>query len=451
MVSTCCIALSITSFARGADIPQTIRDEIKKRVDGEKTVGIIIAITDGKSTEYFGYGKTSSASSAAPSKRSVFEIGSISKVFTAILLADAVNRGEVKYDDPIEKYLPEGVKAPTKDGKSITLETLSIQTSGLPRMPSNFRPKDPTNPFADYTVEQLYEYLGKVKLRRGVGEKYAYSNVGVGLLGHILERATGQTYEELVVSRISNVLKMPDTTITLSEDMLKRLAKGHSGDQEVPNWDLPVLAGAGALRSTAEDMLVFLEANMGVRKTPLLKAMRKTHKSRANAGSPLMDIGLGWHIRKATKGQDVVWHNGGTGGYRTFAGFIQDPPLGVVVLTNSTGAGDDDLGFNLLNDSLPLAKFTPRDTTTVKTSLLEKYVGKYQLAPGFQFEVKLKGDRLLVKLTGQDFNPVFPESDVKFFYKVVDAQITFHTDDDGNVSALTLHQNGRDQKAQKID
>jgi CubicO group peptidase (beta-lactamase class C family) len=450
-ISTFGITFLFCVAALGAEIPDPVKKAVQDRVDGGKTMGMVIGVVDADGATYFGYGKMAASGDETPGKDSVFEIGSISKVFTGILLADAVNRGEVKYDDTIETHLPKGVKAPTKDGNSITLEHLSVQNSGLPRMPDNFSPADPTNPYADYTVDQLYEFLGNVKLARGVGEEYEYSNVGVGLLGHMLELATEQSYEELVVSRISEVLGMPDTTITLSDDMGARLAIGHQGEQEVANWDLPTFAGAGALRSTAQDMIVFLEANMGLRESPLLEAMKETHRSRARAGGIVMDIGLGWHIRKMAKGQNVIWHNGGTGGYRTFAGFVHDPPMGVVVLTNSTGAGDDDIGLHMLNEALPMAAFTPRDIVKVADSILERYVGKYELAPGVRFDVRLRDNQLLVQLTGQPRFPVFPESETNFFLKVVDAQITFNVDDDGNVTSLTLHQNGQNQEAKKMD
>ena len=138
-------------------------------------------------------------------------------------------------------------------------------------------------------------------------------------------------------------------------------------------------SGAGALRSTAQDMLAFLEANLGLRDSPLLASMRETHESRANAGSPAMKIGLGWHIRIVEDGGDIHWHNGGTGGYRTFAGFVQDPPLGVVVLTNSGGAGDDDIGFHLLDESIPMAEVIEHSEVEVEESILRRYVGKYEL------------------------------------------------------------------------
>ena len=437
--------------AQGAELPEAVKDMVRARVDDGKTMGMVIGVVDADGASYFGYGKMAASGDETPSKVSVFEIGSITKVFTATLLADAVQRGEVDYNDTIEMHLPGDVGVPTKDGKSITLEHLSVQNSGLPRMPDNFAPKDPQNPFADYMPEDLYEFLGRVELKRGVGEAYEYSNVGVGLLGHLLERASGLSYEALVVDRIAKVVGMPDTAITLSEAMNARLAKGHQGTNESPNWDLAVLAGAGAIRSTAQDMIVFLEANLGLRDTPLLGAMRETHVSRAKAGSESMEIGLGWHIRIMEDGGKIHWHNGGTGGYRSFAGFVQDPPLGVVVLTNSGGAGDDDIGFHLLDESIPMANAIARSEVTLDVSILERYVGKYELQPSAVLDIDLKSGQLRAQLTGQPRFPIFPESETEFFYKIVEAQLSFVVDDSGKATGLVLHQGGLNIEAKKIE
>lgn len=350
------IAIVLTPLTlHAAEIPDAISDVVRARVDSGKTASMVIGIVDADGVSYFSYGSMSTSDDRTPDENSVYEIGSITKVFTGILLADAVSRNEVHYDDSIEMHLPEDLDVPTKNDKTITLEMLSVQNSGISRLPSNLRIKNPGNPYADYTNEEMYKALSRLRMRREAGESYEYSNFGVGLLGHLLERASGKSYEELLINRIATPLDMPDTRITFSPAMLERLAKGHVGEKEVPNWDIPTLAGAGAIRSTAHDMIRFLQANLGLIDSPLLESMKETHVPRTEAGSKQMHIGLGWHILTPPKGPDIVWHNGGTGGYRSFAGFTQDPPRAVVVLTNSGGPGDDDIGFHILNDSLPLS------------------------------------------------------------------------------------------------
>ena len=337
-----------------AEIPEDVKANVRARVDSGKFMSVVVGLIDADGRDVFSCGRLSVSGNTEPDERSVYEIGSITKVFTAIILADMVERGELAYDQLIDTALPKGITAPDRDGKRITFAHLSEQTSGLSRLPNNMRPTDRTNPYADYTVAQMYDYLGNTGLLHDPGSKYLYSNVGVGLLGHLLARVADNSYERLVIERIADPLGMADTRVTLTESMESCLAHGHKDEQEVPNWDLPTLAGAGALRSTARDMLTFIEANLSLRKTSLKKAMKATHRPRNSAGGAKMQIGLGWHIL-STESRQIVWHNGGTGGYRAFAGFVESDGRGAVVLTNSGGRAPDDIGFHLLDSSLDLA------------------------------------------------------------------------------------------------
>jgi CubicO group peptidase (beta-lactamase class C family) len=385
---------------------------------------------------------------------SVFEIGSITKVFTATVLAELVNEGRAKLDDPVETYLPSGVHVPSRNGKSITLGTLSSQNSGLPRMPSNFHPADASNPFADYSVQQLYDFLSGYQLTRDPGEKFEYSNLGVGLLGHALSLRVGKSYEEMERDRVWKPLGMTHTAITMTPYMKQHLALGHDdAGKVVPNWDLSSLAGAGAIRSTTLDMLKFLSANLHAERGPLERAMELAHQSRAPVAPPNMMIGLNWLIQR-TPGGTVIWHNGGTAGYRTFAGIEPSRKIGVVIMTNSGGMGSDDIGMHLLDPQMPLMPNpTPvkqRIAVDVSTAVLTKYVGLYQLAPAFSIDVQLKNGALYLQATGQDAFRLWAETPVDFFLREVDAQVTFVADSQGQVTGLTLHQNGVNAPATKV-
>jgi D-alanyl-D-alanine-carboxypeptidase/D-alanyl-D-alanine-endopeptidase len=349
------LLLLISSVACGTketNISDEAKESIKERIRNGESVGIVVGFIDPQGNrEYFSYGTLTKNGDEPVDENSVYEIGSITKVFTCIALADMVLKGELSLDDPAETYLPETVKMPSRNGNKITLGHLAANNSGLPRMPYNFRPKDPNNPYADYTVENMYNFLSAYTLQRNVGETYEYSNLGMGLLGHILSLKAGLDYEQLIVERICHVLGMEDTVITTTADMKERLAKGHNPVGEVPNWDIPTLAGAGALRSTASDMLTFLGANMRIEISRLSPAMVMTHEPCIEAGKT-MSVGLGWHIRGNGKTQ-IVWHNGGTGGYRSFCGFIKDKKIGVVVLSNMNISADD-IGFHLLDSTYEL-------------------------------------------------------------------------------------------------
>jgi serine-type D-Ala-D-Ala carboxypeptidase/endopeptidase len=345
------IFFGVASFASGPR-GKEIRTAIRSRVDAGKSVGMVVATLDANgATSIEAYGDAGPGALPLDAD-SVFEIGSITKVFTAILLADMVDRGEVHYDDPVSLYLPSSVRVPERNGRKITLVDLSTQSSGLPRMPGNMRPRDPANPYADYTSEQLFEFLNRYELTRDIGAQYEYSNLGVALLGQALARKAGKSYEALVQERIVKPLRMEHTGVTLTPWMQKHLAIGHDAQKRIAsNWDLPAFAGAGALRSTMNDMLVFAKANLTPSAGRLQRVMQQTHQARKAAGGPTMSIGLGWHIRHLD-GRDVVGHNGGTSGYRTWIGFDKARKVAAIVLTNSQLA-NDDLGLQLVTAGGP--------------------------------------------------------------------------------------------------
>lgn len=380
----------------------------------------------------------------------VFEIGSITKVFTASVLADMVARGEVKLDDPVAPFLPRSVHMPSRNGRQITLLDLATQSSGLPRMPSNFAPHDSLNPYADYTVQQLYAFLSGYELQRDIGAEYEYSNLGMGLLGHALALKARTSYEDLVTRRVLAPLGMRETAITLTPALRARIAPGHDPEGHVvPNWDLPTLAGAGALRSTVSDMLIFLAANLDSASTPLARAMHDTHAARHATGDSHLKVGLAWHILERPVG-NIVWHNGGTGGYRTFIGFDPVRRIGVVVLSNKN-EGVDDIGFHLLDETFPLRPVPqPHTEVAVDSTVLERYVGEYELTPAFHVVISREAAHLFLQATAQPRLAIFAESDSTFFLKVVDAQISFERSPAGVVGGLVLHQNGQNIPGKKI-
>jgi serine-type D-Ala-D-Ala carboxypeptidase/endopeptidase len=447
------LCLTPSVFAQTEPSDAEIKSILQERVEKDrKTPGIVVGLISDKGRRVISFGKSDQTSSTEVNGDSIFEIGSVTKVFTSILLADMAERGKLKLTDPISKYLPATVHLPARNGREITFLDLATQTSGLPRMPDNFKPKDPNNPYADYTVEQMYEFLGRYTLARDIGEKYEYSNLGVGLLGHVLTVIAGTDLESLVVSRISKPLGMDNTRVKLTPEMQSHLAKGHdSGGKHVMNWDLQALAGAGALRSSVNDMLKFVAANLGLTKTSLYPTLLKTQQKQKDTGTPDLSIGMGWHILNRY-GTEIVWHNGGTGGYHSFIAFAKAKNLGIVVLSNS--ANDiDDIGRHLLESQYPLAKYEPlreRKAISLDPKILDSYVGEYQLAPNVAISVSREGDKMFVQLTGQQKIDLFAESETEFFLTVVDAQISFVKDDKGQVDHLVLHQNGQNIPGKKI-
>jgi CubicO group peptidase (beta-lactamase class C family) len=418
-----------------------IRRILAERIGPENNgIGMVAGVIEPQGRRVAAYGSLAKNDRRPLNGDTVFEIGSMTKVFTSLVLT---------------KYLPAGVKVPERNGRKITFADLSTQSSGLPRLPSNLNPKDATNPYADYSVEQLYQFLSGYQLTRDIGEKYEYSNLGAGLLGHVLSLRAGMDYEAMVKTRICDPLGMASTRVTLSPGLKARLAIGHSTTlAAAPNWDLPTLAGAGALRSTADDLLTFLAANLGYVKTPLAAAMAAQVSIRRPTGAANLEIAYAWHV--LTKdGNSIIWHNGGTGGYSSFMGFDPQRRTAVVVLSNiATPPGPDDIGRHLLDASYPLLKVKPPEEhqeITLDAKLLDNYAGTYRMAPNVLMTISREGDQLFAQLTGQPKFPLFPEAATQFFLKVVDAQITFDTGGAGKATGLTLHQAGRDMPAKRLD
>ncbi len=367
---------SLTNDLDASKTPFEISGEIKglinAAVDTNKTnAGVVVGLVDPNGTQFYGYGKMSNANNTTVDQDSIFAIGSNTKVFTVILLADMVENGMLKLDDPIQKYLPQNITIPQYKGHEITVGDLATHTSGLPEFPPNYCPTafgnahaaqtpndmiqthvDLMNCTENYGFDQLYQGLSNTTISREPGSKVEYSTFGSALLGDILVSiSNSSSYDELLKERILNVLGMDSTSINLSDAQKSQLAIGHLYGRELPIWNLsnPIVAGGG-LHSSASDMLKFLSANMGLIKTKLDKAMQESHLIRLDTGHTLPNnlkatandnttsgfyAGLGWFIT-TDFGNEIIWHNGATlDGYNAFMAFNPASDRGIVILVSS--------------------------------------------------------------------------------------------------------------------
>jgi CubicO group peptidase (beta-lactamase class C family) len=341
--------------------------------------GLVVCVLQNGRSLVYGYGLM--GETEQPGGDTVYEIGSISKVFTTSLLAIMLNDGFLELDTSVCEILPELVNLP----EELTLLSLATHTSGLPKMPSDVLPKmlrNRSNPYIDYSTQDMLRYLSRCKpgrLLKRMG-RIEYSNLGIGLLGFILARKMGVPFEQIIMDRICEPLGMNDTSIRLSSDMISRLAPPRlANGKAASNWDMPAFEGAGGIRSTANDMIKFLQANVELTDLHLTKALQTCHDMRATDFVPLgplqaliskqsgnadyttryrQAIGLGWVVgRLLADGRLVHWHHGATGGYRAFAGFVKSLGAGVVVLANTrpsmrdlftSATATDVLGFEIL-------------------------------------------------------------------------------------------------------
>jgi len=432
-----CFVASLS--ANAGLLPERVEKAVQDRIAAGIYETLIFGVVDGDRSEIAAFGKF--ADGTAPDGDIVYEIGSVTKTFTATLLARAVLSGRVTLDTPVAQLVTD-FKIPSRGGREITLGDLATHRSGLPRLPLNMLPKDPANPFAGYDAAKLKAFLARYELPRDPGAAFEYSDAGFGLLGHALAQLENATYGAATHEIILKPLGMTMSGTASTDALRAHLAPGHdSADKAAPNWDIPGLAGTGAIRSTARDMLRYLKANMGIDPSPLTTAMKLAQQPRGDMNRTTR-IGLAWRI--SDKG--IIWHPGMTWGYRSFLGFTSDGRRGVVILSN-TAADADDLGFAALVADAPLAP--AYEAIILPRESLGDYEGTYRLADKLLLTVFRVSDGLFARATGQDAFPILPSAPNEFFGKAFGIGISFTRDASGGVNGLVLHQNG-DHAALKL-
>ena len=358
-------AASSEASASAAKLADALRAELgafaEKRL--RRCPAAVLGVLAGDQRVVVGHGEMHEGSTTEPDGRTVFEVGSISKVFTGLCLASLAQEGRLRLDDPVQKWLPKATTLQQVGERPITLLDLTTHRSGLPRLPRNLVPADLSNPYADYRSEQLLACVPHARLAHAAGAGYEYSNFGVGLLGWILTRAApaieppgggrseggdGEgphrppeppTWEELVVARVCAPLGLVDTRVQLNDEQRARFATPRDlAGRAVPAWDFDALAGAGALRSTADDLLRFLAANLGHVEGDAARALLPVLKdAQRPRTSDEPRVALGWHFVRVPAGgggeaRECLWHNGGTAGTSSFVAFAPAGGIAVVLL-----------------------------------------------------------------------------------------------------------------------
>jgi serine-type D-Ala-D-Ala carboxypeptidase/endopeptidase len=434
-------AIPFMAAARGLTDAE-ISTLLQQRIDRDKMgVGIVVGIVDEHGSRVFSHGKMKAGGSNDVNGDTIFEIGSITKIFTTLLLQDMADHGEVKLEDPIGKFLPANVKTPSYKGKEITLVDLATHTSGLPRLPDSmlkiwYLLRHLNDPYAGFGEKELYKFLSHYKLHQEIGAKFEYSNLGLQLLGQVLSLRAGTNYESLVLKRVCEPLKMDSTCIALSPELKSRFAAGHDESGKPVNlWSSP-LPGDGALRSSVNDMLKFLSAELGLAPSSLSQAMMKTQISRHATDEDAEEVALGWII---STNSGIIWHNGATSGYCSWIGFNKKTRSGVVVLSNS-GNDVDDVG-EILSATREVHKVAKIDF-----SIYDQYAGKYKCANKAEgnptYTITRKGNRLFTRYNRQHDIEFFPESGTKFFNNEVAVTLDFQTNAEGAVTNLIFLQHG---------
>ena len=437
-----------------ADSPSKLAEQVDSLVqpylDAEIVNAISIGVVQRDKQWTRHYGQLSKGQPQQPDDATIYELGSISKVFTGILLADAVVDGRMKLNQPLGELVPE-LETNKQVGEAIQLWHLSTHVSGLPRMPINMRPADIHNPYADYDRSLMLAFLSIVKPIRKPEVKAEYSNLAVGLLGQILAIEAEQSYEELLQQNLTGPLGMTQTSITLSTAQQRRLAPPHNSDREsAKNWDLNSFVGAGGIRSSTADMLTFIRANLNPSDDRTGQALNLAWKQHLPANGDAFAMGLGWHL---ARDGEARWHNGQTGGYHTMMLVDRRINSGVILLCNTATGAVDALADSIIRLVAGM-KVEPRTfpkQVQVDAKVVSRLVGEYQIFPQFALTIRAEGDKLFAEATGQPEIRIYPDSNTKWRYRVVDAELTFELPETGPATAVTLHQNGRDMRGPRVE
>ena len=539
-------------------------------VENRVVDGLSVGYIEGKHWGIVHLGTSNRAKKKADNL-TVYEIGSISKVFTSLLLADAAVRGEIDLKAAADVANPAGIQLPSRNGHSINWIDLSTHRSGLPRLPGNLPLTESKNPYRDYDSKMAVAFLSQYELPRQPGDSQEYSNFGASILGYLVAQKAGKSYQQLLRERIAKPLRMTDCTVSLSSDQRKRLATPHSKvGSPTAFWTFADLPGAGGIHATMRDMMRFAKAQLTPPTSALGEAIELAWKQHRDADASGPAMGLGWIIMG--DGQ-THWHNGQTGGSHAALFINRELKCAVVVLCNTAVGNEvDQLAMQLVRkaagqeiepvasktfpkkspfaavrwqqsqpevkvgqqwykfvslDDLPAAEIVafsrktfasrwqkrfeedlvellsrmghpPGDTvklvvqslTTSKTQVLEnipmtaanrqaikaaaqarakiepsehelgnlaidaklrrRLVGRYQLAPNFIFDVNDRDGHLMVGITNQPTQEVFPDSPTRWSYRSVDATLEFKLTKTGPARSLVLHQNGVKQTARRI-
>ncbi|HEX4415741.1 MAG TPA: serine hydrolase domain-containing protein, partial [Lacipirellulaceae bacterium] len=393
-----------------------IEKQVRPLVEKHLVDGLSVGYIEGEHWGIMHFGSANPAGEI-PNSSTIYELGSISKVFTSLLLADAVTRGEIDLNAAVDVKNAAGIKLPSREGRQITWLDFSTHRTGLPRLPANLGATSLENPYSEYDSKKAAAFLNHYELPRKPGEKNEYSNLAVSVLGYLLAEKAGKPYEQLLRERIAEPLKLTDCTVALSDDQKKRLATPHSAyGVATSTWEFADLPGAGGIRATMRDMMRFARAQLNPPKGELGDAIELAWKQHAASDGSDFAMGLAWMI---ARDGETRWHTGGTGGYRTALFINRQFKCASIVLCNTTAEAEVNglaermiqrAAGGLKDDDKVEEPDGNKEKPKIDAELRGRLVGRYQLSPNFIFDVQDKDGHLMVGITNQPTLEVFPDS-----------------------------------------
>lgn len=442
------------STAHAFPTDEAVREILRQRVDVSKRgVGYVVGLVDEAGARMVSYGRATRAQDRPVDGDTVFQVGSVTKVFTSLLLAQMVERGEVRLEDPIALYVPSTVTTPR--ARDITLLHLARHTAGFISFsfPDDLGATDLEDPMGGYTNEAMFAFLDQHPMRVTSGVHHSYSSFGVALLGELLARRAATDFESAIRTRIFEPLGMARSGFALTPELEAAHATGHTSRGNPRGLaSARGMLGSGALRSTANDLVRFVQAHLGLRDSTLAGALRATQRTEADLQRPDLPMGLGWfHTEFA--GRRVVFHGGSTPGFRAYVGMDLESKRGVVVLGNS----DNDvsnLGLHLIDPYVPLYSPDPPrqfEAIALDRRMLDQYVGAYRLADRTADVIRFRRDAdQLLFVSHRGTGKVFAESHTTFFTEDMEDWFTFTRDAKGRVDGMTWNRENWQQHLKRI-
>ena len=441
------LAFSQQSPLAATTVDQDISAWVDKAVDYELNQSIVVGIIDRQGKAFHSAGNYSPDDQRQVTAGTLFDMGSAAQIFTASITATLLAEKQLSLQSTLNPLLPQEIEAPAWEGESLRVFDLLTHSAALPELPPNLDPeKNPKNPYAEFKEQDLYRALSNTRLPFKPGYKYYYSKYGYALLGRLLERRTAQDYATLLQAKLALPLNLKNTTAQPTEEQLKNLAHGHVGFEATSRWDYAAMAGDGGVYSSAEDLLQFLGAHLGVVKTDLSDAFKPLQKPYLKTHIDDTSIGLGWHVTQNGQHQ-LHWFSSQANGYSVFIGMNVKVQRGVVVLSNSARR-IDELGFHALApDAYPLQNLI--EQYPLDPGLLANYTGSYQVSPEIVLEVSREGNRLYAQLTSEPKFRIFPQSETRFRYAQGKREINFKLNAKGKANSIAITENFKTLSAKR--
>lgn len=417
-------------------------------VDSERMAGLSVGVIQGERELKLHLGQSNPTGQVATDE-TIYEIGSISKVFTATLLAGLIEKGAVGLEGPAFSGDTK-LQVPGEIASAVSWKHLATHRSGFPRLAGNMRNVSSENPYSRETSDRVAAFLKSLQLKAKPGRAYAYSNLGFAVLGYRVGEVTGKSYETMLREQITVPLGMRDTCVDLSDEQTGRFATPYAGGKQVSPWTFADMPGAGGIRSTLPDMMLFAKAALDPPDNATGRAIDRTFQKHQAGGLRGFSMGLGWHFDRDLQ---TRWHNGETGGFHGALFVNRKMNATVVVLANSSNGSVVDVLAKQLMQVMAGRKVEPQEfarEVNVNADEKRRLCGCYQLAENFVFDVHLKGDEVWVGITNQPAQQVFAKSPTEWFYRSVDAALIFELDPSGIPLALVVHQNGLKQRAKRV-